>query len=80
MENKTLEYALLVMKKLRVERGLTQQDLAVALEYQTGKGYSDIENGRRKLCLEHLEKLAKFYQVPIAIFFEENSTEMVQYA
>lgn len=69
-----VEYALKVMKKLRIEKGLTLQDVADGINYHTGKGYYDIESGRSKVRLEHLEKLSEFYKVPISVFFNDQIT------
>lgn len=67
-----VDCALEVMKRLRSERGFTLQDVADGINYNTGKGYSDIESGRIKVRLEHLEKLSEFYDVPITIFLTKN--------
>lgn len=69
--------ALAVIKKLRESRGYTLQEVADGIEYKTGKGYLDIESGKTKLRLEHLEMLSKFYNVPISIFFETDITDKV---
>lgn len=65
------------MKVLREKRGLSMQDVADGIDYKTGKGYFDLESGKTKIKLEHLEKLAKFYKVPISIFFDKDITKMV---
>lgn len=56
------------MRVLREKRGLSMQEVADGINYKTGKGYFDLESGKTKIKLEHLEKLAKFYKVPISIF------------
>lgn len=63
------------MKGLREKRGLSMQEVADGINYKTGKGYFDLESGKTKIKLEHLEKLAKFYKVPISIFFDKNITK-----
>lgn len=69
--------ALKIIKMLREYKGYTMQEVADGINYKTGKGYMDIENGKTKLKLEHLEMLAQFYNVPISIFFRNNITEKV---
>lgn len=69
--------ALKKIKELREAKGYTMQEVADGINYKTGKGYFDIETGKTKLKLEHLEMLAKFYEVPINIFFEDNVTKTV---
>lgn len=61
--------ALKIIKMLREYKGYTMQEVADGINYKTGKGYMDIESGKTKLKLEHLEMLAQFYNVPISIFF-----------
>lgn len=62
--------ALKIIKMLREYKGYTMQEVADGINYKTGKGYMDIESGKTKLKLEHLEMLAQFYNVPISIFLE----------
>lgn len=69
--------ALKKIKELRESKGYTMQEVADGINYKTGKGYFDIETGKTKLKLEHLEMLAKFYGVPINIFFADDITETV---
>lgn len=65
------EYACSVIKKLRKERGVEVLDVAEAIGYKSAKGYWEIETGRIALKLKTLEALAKFYNVPVGIFFAE---------
>lgn len=67
-----------IIRQLRQERGYSLSDVAQGIGYETYKGYYDLERGKTDLKLEHLEKLAKFYNVPMEFFLNLNSTEMVQ--
>lgn len=59
----------IALKALRAEKGISQEKLA--LETGIGRRYmSDIENGRRNISLEIIEK--------IAAFFEMTASELVQ--
>lgn len=59
----------IALKALRAEKGISQEKLA--LETGIGRRYmSDIENGRRNISLEIIEK--------IAAFFEMSASELVQ--
>lgn len=59
-----------MIKKLRTERGLTQEDVAsgVAVGKSTISMY---ESGQRSPTFETLEALADFFNVPMAFFLEE---------
>lgn len=60
---------LMKIKKNRKEHNLTQKDMAKILGYKTAKGYHDIECGKIKLKLEHLEKLSSKFNIPLEKFF-----------
>ena len=72
------EVVLAKIRSMRLERRLTAEKVAHAIGYETGKGYYDLEKGRVSLKLDHLERLAEFYGVPVSSFFCENSTKMVR--
>lgn len=60
------------IKELRKELGLSQE--ALALKAEVDRTYvTDVENGRRNVSLEILEKLIKALNVSITDFF--NSKE-----
>lgn len=59
---------LIKIKKLRKDNGLTLQQMAEILGYSSAKGYYEVETGRIKLRIEHLEKLSIFFNVPIKNF------------
>lgn len=56
------------LKLIRIENELTQEQVATALGI-TRSAYCGYEIGRRKMSLEMLETLAKFYRIPISTFF-----------
>ena len=58
------------IKTMREDKGLTLHDVANGIGYGSAKGYHDVESGKIKLRVEHLEKLSKFYQMPIKKFFD----------
>lgn len=59
-----------MIKKLRSERGLTQEDVAIGVE--VGKSaISMYESGQRSPTFETLEALADFFNVPMAFFLED---------
>lgn len=62
------EKILIKIKNLREERGLTLQQMAEILGYSSAKGYYEVENGKIKLRIEHLEKLSNFFNIPIQNF------------
>lgn len=52
---------------------MSQEDLAAAVS-KDQKAISEYENGRRKLAVTDLPKLAMELQVPISYFFEEDTS------
>lgn len=57
------------IKMIREERGLSIIEMANILGYESTKGYYDVESGRVKLRIEHLERLSKYLKIPIEKFF-----------
>lgn len=58
----------LVIRKLRQQKGLSQENLA--FEANIDRTYiSDIEKGDRKISIEIIEKLANALQTPISEIF-----------
>ena len=52
----------ITLKKLRAQKGVSQEKLA--LETGIGRRYmSDIENGRRNVSIEIIEKIATFFEM-----------------
>lgn len=68
---------LVKIKEMREKNGLTLNDLACVTGYQSAKGYRDLEMGKIKLTVEHLQRLADFYNLPICFFFDESITKKV---
>jgi HTH-type transcriptional regulator / antitoxin HigA len=56
-----------LLKVLMVEHDLRQKDLVPI--FKTESIVSDVLHGRRKLTLNHVQKLAKFFHVSPAAFF-----------
>ena len=64
----------LIIKNLRQAKGVSQEKLA--LDAEIDRTYvSDIEKGNRKVSIVMVEKLAKYFEMPISHLFnkmEEN--------
>ncbi|WP_238917213.1 helix-turn-helix transcriptional regulator [Clostridium sp. YIM B02555] len=60
-----------LLKKLRVENGKTQKEVAKALGYSGKSGYSMLENGNVELTISKAKLLADFYKIDPKIFFQE---------
>jgi HTH-type transcriptional regulator / antitoxin HigA len=60
-------YGVELLKVLMAEHGLRQKDLVPI--FKTESIVSDILHGRRKLTLNHIQKLAKFFHVSPSAFF-----------
>lgn len=59
----------LAIKELRVQKGISQERLA--LETDIDRTYiSDIEKGSRNISLEIIEKLANYFQLPVSELFK----------
>jgi putative transcriptional regulator len=58
-----------IVKKIRIERGLSQQDLATAL-HVSRQTISYIENGQKKPTILLALRLAEFLQIPVDSIFE----------
>ncbi|MBO5950926.1 MAG: helix-turn-helix transcriptional regulator [Fibrobacteraceae bacterium] len=66
----------IALKVLRAEKGISQEKLA--LETGIGRRYmSDIENGRRNISLEIIEKLSDFFQMRPSDFLLKIENAMV---
>lgn len=64
------EQVLAQIKQLRAKNKYSLAKVANGIGYETAKGYYDLESGKTDIKLEHLEKLAKFYGVPIGFFLK----------
>ncbi|OMF00255.1 hypothetical protein BK124_11385 [Paenibacillus amylolyticus] len=70
------------LRKLRMERGISQTFLSKELGYSYPSGYSNIEAGRNKLGYDQAVIIAKIFGVDVSDleedqpFFEKNLHEM----
>lgn len=73
-----------LLKKLRIEKGYTQQDMAKKLGYSSKSGYCLLENGAVKMTIDKAKQIAEILEVDPSIFFsdkvEETSTNKTQTA
>lgn len=65
------EYIVKKVKEARLERGLTQKDLARHLD-RTSASISDLERGKVQVTASDLSKLARYLNKPIEYFFGES--------
>jgi transcriptional regulator with XRE-family HTH domain len=63
------------IKRLRVEKKISQEALAKAL-YFSNRTISNWENNLREVSISNLQKLANYFQVPITYFTEETLTSL----
>jgi HTH-type transcriptional regulator / antitoxin HigA len=66
-------YGVELLKVLLGELNLKQKDLVPI--FKTESIVSDVLKGKRKLTVEHIQKLAEFFHVSPAVFFPENPLE-----
>lgn len=66
-------YGVELLKVLIAELNLKQKDLVPI--FKTESIVSDVLKGKRKLTVEHIEKLADFFNLSAAVFFPENSLD-----
>ena len=59
-----------LLKVLIAELNLKQKDLVPI--FKTESIVSDVLKGKRKLTVEHIQKLAEFFNLSPAVFFPEN--------
>lgn len=62
-----------LLKALIDELGLKQKDLVPI--FKTESIVSDVLKGKRKLTVEHIEKLADFFNVSPSVFFKRSSND-----
>lgn len=60
-----------ILKKLRLENGKTQKEIAEILGYSGKSGYSMLENGSVELTISKAKVLSDFYKIDPKIFFEQ---------
>ena len=59
----------MLLKKLRTEKGYTQEYMAEKLGYKDKSGYNHLENGNVKISIDKARLLAKILDVSIEVFF-----------
>ncbi|MDR2679959.1 MAG: helix-turn-helix domain-containing protein [Tannerella sp.] len=60
----------LIIRQLRLEKGLSQEKLA--LDAEIDRTYiGDIEKGNRNVSISMIEKLANYFQIPISQLFKQ---------
>ncbi|MNV93926.1 Helix-turn-helix domain protein [compost metagenome] len=65
------------IKGLRKNQGLSLEEMAFQLGYESANGYYYLEIGRGKFPAETLAKVANIFRVTIEeLFFEEEITDM----
>lgn len=62
------------LKRLRMARGLKQEDVAKAL-YFSNRTISNWENNLRTISAENIRKIADFFQVPVEDFYYDHEVE-----
>lgn len=63
------------IKRLREERGLSQEQMAAALEMSTS-GYNKVERGSVDVCVSRVEQIAALLSVQPAALFEFESSQI----
>lgn len=77
MKNKVMKVDLEKIKSLRKKCGLSLDEMARLLGYESANGYYYLETGRGKFPAETLAKVASLFNVKInELFFEVNIAEM----
>jgi HTH-type transcriptional regulator/antitoxin HigA len=66
-------YGVELLKVLISELNLKQKDLVPI--FKTESIVSDVLKGKRKLTVEHIQKLSEFFNVSPAVFFSVNPSE-----
>ncbi|GAX36745.1 helix-turn-helix domain-containing protein [Nodularia sp. NIES-3585] len=66
-------YGVELLKVLIAELNLKQKDLVPI--FKTESIVSDVLKGKRKLTVEHIQKLAEFFNVSPAVFFPEHPSD-----
>lgn len=63
------------VKKFRTQKGLTQLELSLEMGYKSVSLVSAAElyTNNKHFNIEHLQKISKILNVPIARFFEQNN-------
>lgn len=60
-----------LLKRIRIEKGYTQEQMAQMLGYADKSGYHHLENGNVRLSVARAIKIAKILDVEPSIFFTD---------
>ena len=63
------------LKKLREDKGITQDEMAELLGYRHKSGYSKLENGERKMSIEQAKLISDFFNMSIEDIFFNNKVK-----
>jgi len=63
------------VKRIRVEKGMSQLEVALSIGQKSSGFYANAENYAhdKKFNLEHLLKLSKLFDVEVTVFFQKDS-------
>lgn len=64
------------LRALRKQKGISQSFLALKLGYSHPSGYSNIENGRNRLSLEHAVVIAESLGVSVNEIVEDDESKI----
>ena len=74
IKSKIDQYLIAQVKRLRVENGYTQEDIAIHLDLSTGFiGHIESPNYRAKYNIQHLNELAKLFKCSPKDFWPEKA-------
>ena len=60
------------LKKIREQKGTTQDEMAILLGYRHKSGYNKLENGERKISIEQAKIISDFFNMSIEEIFFDN--------
>lgn len=60
------------LKKIREQKGTTQDEMANLLGYRHKSGYNKLENGERKISIEQAKIISDFFNMSIEEIFFDN--------
>lgn len=64
-----MNYNINRLKRIRIEKGISQTYMARRLGYKTPSGYANIESGKIKLTLETALMISEIIEVDFHVFF-----------
>lgn len=57
------------LRKLRLKKGITQEEMAFKLGYKYTSGYNQLEMGKRKIDIETAKKISMILEEPVEVIF-----------